>query len=307
MQSLVKVTDDAWGESDFIPLFYAPKKQFWDLPDHQATDFNQDGLYYENAWMSFQGGDEVQVLLEEGVPKAVLGFLKDGPRIGENVFKFTCKTFGGQQRPDYWIQGNNQWKAYDGGATGPDGLNLHLTDTPIKLCDTGETHHTHPNPDPSNPDAVVWISDEYFRYIEWLIKLGGVAYILQTVNHWYIQKEAIAGVVVLTQTFYVSFIYQILAAPTNQQLMEDTIKSGQNNSNLDPYDIYYNWFHGTQGAFIDYPEFIRQDGSVSNFFTACPDIFVPQTGYPGENMDPTVVSSCIDLSILQKPHNPPAT
>ena len=57
---------------DFIPLWFYPKKQYWDTPDHQAQDFNQDGLYYENAWMSFRGGDEVKVLLQEGVPKAAV-------------------------------------------------------------------------------------------------------------------------------------------------------------------------------------------------------------------------------------------
>ena len=63
VQSLAKVKG-AWGESDFIPLFWCPKKQYWDLTSHQAQDFNQANLYYENAWMSFRGGDEVIVLLE---------------------------------------------------------------------------------------------------------------------------------------------------------------------------------------------------------------------------------------------------
>ena len=89
IHSQVKVTGD-WGESEFIPLFYHPKKQFWDGGDAEivkATDFNKDDQYFERAWMSYRKDDEVVVMLKEGTPVAVLGFADGVLRVGENWVK----------------------------------------------------------------------------------------------------------------------------------------------------------------------------------------------------------------------------
>lgn len=136
--SQVKVQIEGMGESDYIPLFYHPKAKFWDCvdfidgelysipaqtfqplaskappwvsespppsttpePGSQAatitTPLADD--YFVKAWMSFRIGDEVAVMLQEGVPVAVLGFADGAPRIGEILFKMTS--------PDESVIGN---------------------------------------------------------------------------------------------------------------------------------------------------------------------------------------------------------
>ena len=151
VKSMVKVKGDAWGESEYIPLFYHPKPQYWDDsegsdPLIKATDFNQEGKYYERAWMSFRGGDEVKVLLQEGVPKVVLGFFDNVPRIGETIFVHNTQEFyylyndAQGNDPIHWVQVDipatrtiasvfdvEYMAAYiSDGATGPDGLSLGL-------------------------------------------------------------------------------------------------------------------------------------------------------------------------------------
>ena len=81
--SLVKVTGD-WGESEFIPIFFNPKKAYWDGTGVLATDFDEETGAFKRAWMSFRGDDEVAVMLKEGVPVAIMGFADGVPRIGEN-------------------------------------------------------------------------------------------------------------------------------------------------------------------------------------------------------------------------------
>ena len=82
-------------ETDFLPLFYKPKAGYWDDSEHQATDFNAEGKYYERAWMSFRCGDEVIVMLKEGQPVAVLGFDDGlGPDVGETVIAFEVAASG---------------------------------------------------------------------------------------------------------------------------------------------------------------------------------------------------------------------
>jgi hypothetical protein len=137
VQSMVKVKGDAWGESGYIPLFFCPKKQYWDDPDYQAQDFNQDNLYYEKAWMSFRGDDEVSVFLEEGVPKAVLAFADGVPRIGEDIIKMTSalstNPYFGQVS---LMTEDNTADSYAGGDNGPDGKPLKLVQAGIKFLDT---------------------------------------------------------------------------------------------------------------------------------------------------------------------------
>jgi hypothetical protein len=121
VKSMVKVEGDAWGVSEFIPLFYHPKAGYWnDLPpsgdwgpstrlipnvvstwDHfhfyygrpfeaVATDLKEGG-FFERAWMSFRCGDEVIVMLQGGVPVAVIGHADGVPRVGEDLIRFCWK------------------------------------------------------------------------------------------------------------------------------------------------------------------------------------------------------------------------
>ena len=152
VRSMVKVSGD-WGESDYLPLFYHPKPQFWDDPKNGklATDYNAGG-YFEKAWMSFRIGDEVKVMLKEGVPAAVVGFADGVPRIGENLIRiktldqhnpiwtwfydaiiiFQCDP------PDvYFIGGNSSstslyYPPISTSENGPDGSDLKLVE-PIML------------------------------------------------------------------------------------------------------------------------------------------------------------------------------
>jgi hypothetical protein len=84
---MVKVQVDD-QESDFIPIFFHARPQYWDDDEGVlATDYNEGGKYFEKAWMSFRGDDEVIVMLREGEPVMVMGFADGVPRLGENIFK----------------------------------------------------------------------------------------------------------------------------------------------------------------------------------------------------------------------------
>jgi hypothetical protein len=120
--SMVKVKIDGKECDDYIPIFYHPKKGWWDdrgfrdelgnlregeKDYNYATDFkmepgeddeSEDYGYFEKAWMSFRCGDEVVVLLRpsspddpasELKPYAVVGFADGVHRPGENLFKWT--------------------------------------------------------------------------------------------------------------------------------------------------------------------------------------------------------------------------
>ena len=109
----VKVTGD-FGESDWLPLFFHPKAQYWD-PDSQK--FNQGPNYFERAWMSFRGDDEVAVMLKEGTPVAVIAFADGVPRLGEAILEVKAiKKF-------YW----HVWQSVQyPDDNGPDGKPLQL-------------------------------------------------------------------------------------------------------------------------------------------------------------------------------------
>ena len=117
--SRVKVQIGDEDESDFIPLFFNPKAQYWntlseedDTPEttetKQATYFNQEGKYFEKAWMSFRGGDEVVVLMRateddtELKPFAVVGFADGVPRIGEHIVKVEYTTLHYLDDEEFW-------------------------------------------------------------------------------------------------------------------------------------------------------------------------------------------------------------
>ena len=124
-----KITDDPIGvapmvkvqvddqESDWIPLFFHPKAQYWDDEVILATAYNADEGYFEKAWMSFRGDDEIIVMLREGIPVMVMGFADGVPRIGENIFQ---SKVGNQ----YWWDCEKIEKYDDD--NGPDGNPLKL-------------------------------------------------------------------------------------------------------------------------------------------------------------------------------------
>lgn len=152
---MVKVQVDD-QESDFIPLFFHPKPQYWDDDEGVlATDFNQDGRYFEKAWQSFRAGDEVVVMCrpEEGaetpIPFAVMGFADGVPRVGENIFK---SEIGSQ----YWWDCEKIEKYPDD--KGPDGTPLKL----LRPCDrifVKEESITYPE---FNINWLLW-REGYFR------------------------------------------------------------------------------------------------------------------------------------------------
>ncbi|MFA5381968.1 MAG: hypothetical protein WC356_02295 [Candidatus Micrarchaeia archaeon] len=113
--SSVKVEGD-WGVSDYIPLFYHSRPHYWDVSGALATDFNN------NALLSFRCGDEVKVLLQDGIPQYVMGFYDGIPRVGENIFNISGS--GGS----YSFSMFTGTISLSGPTDGPDGLDLGLTE-----------------------------------------------------------------------------------------------------------------------------------------------------------------------------------
>jgi hypothetical protein len=130
VKPLVKVEVEGVGESDFIPIFFHPKAQYWDEKqlwgdpgEALAQDIDKDNGYFKQSWMSFRGGDEVAVMLKEGVPVAVVGFADGVPRLGEDILKVDV----GQ---GFFLCAQTREK-YDAGESGPDGAPLKL----LKECE----------------------------------------------------------------------------------------------------------------------------------------------------------------------------
>ena len=184
IHSLVKVQIEGYGESDYIPLWFCPKKLYWDTNDHEAQDFNQEGMYYENAWMSFRGGDEVKVLMQDDEPKAVMGFIDNLPLVGESYIKLTINDCdGGNRRTLYIPFTAASDQATDG--KGPDGISLNLKTEVDRLIETSNLVHNEQSYTPEDPiHTQGWTSFTGGRgkYTEWLIELGGLAYIVQVLT-----------------------------------------------------------------------------------------------------------------------------
>jgi hypothetical protein len=122
---LVKVEVDGETSDDFVPIFYKPKEGYWDTDDHAAQDFNEDGDYYENAWMSFRGDDEVIVQFYGDDPVAVIGFADGLPRLGEDVVYVTGESIMTQIEEEIRQRMSNL-QEYTDGDVGPDGKPLSL-------------------------------------------------------------------------------------------------------------------------------------------------------------------------------------
>ena len=171
IQSQVKVTG-GWGESDWIPLFYHPKAQYWDDDNFKAIDFDQGKMIFKKTWMSFRCGDEVAVMVKAGTPVAVMGFADGVPRIGENILKVSFDTvaagenyllwgFYGQGEPEnYPVAGLNPsggvLNPWNGEETGPDNLPLGLkTECPLVASGTVNTNRNG-----------YYIATDYFPYTD---------------------------------------------------------------------------------------------------------------------------------------------
>ena len=132
-ESLAKV-ELIGGETDYLPIFYHPKEQYWDTNAYEATEFDQEQGYFGNAWMSFRGGDEVVVMLKKGIPVAILGFADGNPKIGEAVIGVDTPAYssGGVDYPaefGYLIPFDLTQDVMNGldiTMKGPDGLPLGL-------------------------------------------------------------------------------------------------------------------------------------------------------------------------------------
>ena len=195
VQSMVRVEGDAWGVSDFIPLFYHPKANYWnDQPpsgswgtstrlipnvvsiwDHfnffyhrpfraVATDYVPGSPgYFERAWQSFRCGDEVAVMLQEGVPIAVVGHADGVPRVGEDLmnvcWRFTPPPPAGLPPKqiyracvgEYYASGINDQ------TVGEDGIVLHL----------------------NQPSKIRSFTSSRCWYREFFIAVGPIYYVLQ--------------------------------------------------------------------------------------------------------------------------------
>ena len=130
VKSRVKVQVEGAEESDFIPIFFCPKKKYWDSDPSldDAQDFNQDGGYFEGAWMSFRVDDEVAVMLQKGNPVAVLGFADGEPKVGEAIIKVGGYSYGGSSVGDAYYQAPSGPRPDIINGNGPDGVPLNLTE-----------------------------------------------------------------------------------------------------------------------------------------------------------------------------------
>ena len=182
VKSMVKVKGD-WGESDFIPLFFCPKKKYWDSDPSldDAQDFNQDGKYYENAWRSFRGDDEVKVLLQEGVPKFVIGFVDNVPRIGEAIIKVGGYTYESDTEPDAYWQAPSIPRPDIVDGQGPDGKPLNLTEESQPILGGSDSI--------DNPTAYYWLSSGVYevrtsttilQIMAWPVIVGPIVYVFVT-------------------------------------------------------------------------------------------------------------------------------
>lgn len=182
VKSMVKVKGD-WGESDFIPLFFCPKKKYWDSDPSldDAQDFNQDGKYYENAWRSFRGDDEVKVLLQEGVPKFVIGFVDNVPRIGEAIIKVGGYTYESDTEPDAYWQAPSIPRPDIVDGIGPDDKPLYLTEESQPILGSSSSQGFPTEYYYLSPGVYeVTTGTRIFQITAWSVIIGPIVYVFVT-------------------------------------------------------------------------------------------------------------------------------
>lgn len=208
IHSQVKVMGD-FGESDWIPLFYHPKAQYWDDDKAKATDFDQEKVDFARAWMSFRGDDEVAVMLKEGVPVAVLGFADGHPRIGEDIVRCDYENGRGDPHFFYFRSSTNDRflglvnpssdNEYDVELNGPEDkpLNLRTEVKPIVAFNQQVNTPLHPTTTNQNilPGGEVVFSQyagsnaNYFIH-EFRIPVGPILHIIQVLSE-FIDTETV--------------------------------------------------------------------------------------------------------------------
>lgn len=291
VKSRVKVTGD-FGESDYIPLFFKPKSQYWDGEDALATDFDEELGCFKQAWMSFQSGDEVAVMLKEGKPVAVIGFADGIPRIGENVFKMTWERWNGASYFAH-IQAasvaSNAWSEYgtmNEIAKGPDGIDLGLVEA-YKLCETSQDEYF------TISHATYWMeTTQYFKYHEYLIRLGGKVFIIQLSTSWiysayfyqgYDGENYIKGGLYEENWYYGGFGWGILGAPDSKDLIESAKSLGGIYSGYSAHLISIGTYADEDfNYYLPYPGFTHQSACVAGFMGAD---FYPYLNNLGSGLD----------------------
>ena len=175
---LVKVEVEGVGESDWIPLFFHPKPQYWD-DDHKATDFNQKGKYFEKAWMSFRESDEIVVMLRapaaggELEPFAALAFADGVPRIGEDIIKIEMEDINDATPRSLHLQASKEttYGDLDEEMKGPDDLVLNLKQDCERIIyeeemDTSTRTWNFMNP-PAWYQYAQWNADNQVKQFHW--------------------------------------------------------------------------------------------------------------------------------------------
>lgn len=197
-ESLAKVEIEGQETEDYLPLFYHPKKQYWDDDHHQATDFNEELRYFERAWMSFRPGDEVVVMLQENKPVLIIGFADATPKVGENIIRMEfyiapfedhreCN-YDPSQSHDHSVPGSEHTvylnalkKKIDDDPDlpepTPDGTPLGLT----KECERILFEQEHWNFDRASWNTTI---HEHFTFTmaDWIAIVGPIIYIFQFVS-----------------------------------------------------------------------------------------------------------------------------
>lgn len=329
VESMVKVKIDE-EESNFIPICYQPKEGYWDGEGDDedvalARDFDEEKGCFKQAWLSFQSGDEVVVMLKEGVPVAVMGFADGVPRIGENAIKIAWEKYTGQEHFAYF-KGATLKESYGSGSggsalgpidtdpVGADGLDLGLLMEAYKLCETAEEPHLYSNPTGmGNP----WVDQtSYYKYHEYLIRLGGKAIILQIVSSYSyveyfkasypeggpVKSDEPWGEPFLPHWEYGGFSWAFLAATDTKEIIERAKALGESHSGYSAYLIQSGAFSGGEnGIYLPYdgfePDSVLNDAfGWSRFYATGPNALAPMSW---SGMEVTDAST---IKIFTRPH-----
>jgi hypothetical protein len=325
IQSMVKVEVEG-DESDFIPLFYHPKEKYWDdeAGGGLAQDFDDTKGCFKKGWMSFQSGDEVAVMMQEGVPVAVVGFADGVPRIGENAVKMSWQKWNGEPHFVYFKaavlkesygsgSGGSALGSIDSDPPGPDGAeDLGLLTEAFKLCETAEDSHVFEAPASlGNP----WITQtSYYKYHEYLIRLGGKAIIFQIgSSRHYVEGFKASfpdGPVKSDEPWgdpYPFWLYSppewsFLGATDKRDLIESTKDLGETHSGYSAYSIHNGDYNGgNHHIFVPYSGFSFQQVLCdafgwSPFYGTGPNAFDPGS-WSGMN-----VTKGSSVKIYIRPH-----
>lgn len=119
------------NKSDFIPIFFKPKQQYWDTDAERTTQLNEVQKYYETSWQSFRCDDEVIVQCYKNQPAAVVGFYDGIPRIGESLIKIEASTVQTSTLAQVFLHSAKQDFYKSEQEVGPDGEPLKL----LKNCE----------------------------------------------------------------------------------------------------------------------------------------------------------------------------